>query len=183
MSHVDESCLIWMSHVTCQCVTSHVNASCHIWRSHVTCECVMSHGLVPWARTRPPDLCNLWMSHVIREWVMSHAIKSCHVWMSAARTKWQRNYAQSGHVKLRQLSHVTYTTESCHTFNWVMSHIHLSHVTNTTASYHTCNWVTSHIQSTTAGETAPYIQRGHNTNVFSSSVQEWTNRTPNATNK
>jgi len=39
-----------------------------------------------------------------------------------------------------QLSHVTHTIESCHIYNWVMSHIQLSHVTHTIESCHTYNW-------------------------------------------
>ena len=41
--HVNESCHIWMSHVTCEWVMSHMNESCHIWMSHVTYEWVTSH--------------------------------------------------------------------------------------------------------------------------------------------
>jgi len=46
MSHVNESCHMWMSHVTYEWVVSHMKESCHIWRSrvrhmlHVTCEWV-----------------------------------------------------------------------------------------------------------------------------------------------
>jgi len=38
MSHMNESCHIWMSHVTYEWVMSHMNESCHIWMSHVTYE-------------------------------------------------------------------------------------------------------------------------------------------------
>jgi len=41
MSHMNESCHIWMSHVTYEWVMSHMNESCHIWTSHVTYECVI----------------------------------------------------------------------------------------------------------------------------------------------
>jgi len=40
MSHMNESCPIWMSHVTYKWFMSHMNESCHIWMSHVTCEWV-----------------------------------------------------------------------------------------------------------------------------------------------
>ena len=36
MSHMNESCHVWMSHVTYGWVMSHMNASCHIRMSHVT---------------------------------------------------------------------------------------------------------------------------------------------------
>jgi len=43
MLHMNESRHTWMSHVTCQRVTSHMNESRHIYTSHVTCKWVMSH--------------------------------------------------------------------------------------------------------------------------------------------
>jgi len=61
----------WMSHVTCEWVTSHVNESRHIWMSHVTYERVTSHIDEP---------CHIWMSNVTYIWVMSHMNGSCHVW-------------------------------------------------------------------------------------------------------
>ena len=42
MSHMNESCHIWMSHVTYQRVKSRMNESCHIRTSHVTYQRVMS---------------------------------------------------------------------------------------------------------------------------------------------
>jgi len=38
VTHMNESCHIWMSHVTYEWVMSHMNESCHIWMSHVTYE-------------------------------------------------------------------------------------------------------------------------------------------------
>jgi len=43
MSHMNESCHIWMSHVTYEWVMSHMNESCHIWMNHVTYE-----GAIQW---------------------------------------------------------------------------------------------------------------------------------------
>ena len=42
-STYDESCHIWMSHVTYEWVMSHMNESCHIWMSHVTYEQLLPH--------------------------------------------------------------------------------------------------------------------------------------------
>jgi len=39
------------------------------------------------------------------------------------------------------MSHVTHMNESCHTYEWVMSHIRMSHVTHMHESYHTYEWV------------------------------------------
>jgi len=70
MSHMNESCHIWMSHVTYEWVMSHMNESCHIWMIHVTYEWVMSH-MTEW--------CHIWMSHVTYAWVMSRMNEWCHV--------------------------------------------------------------------------------------------------------
>ena len=73
MSHVNESCHIWMSCATYEWVTSRTNESCHIRMSHVTYEWVMLHT---------NESCHIWMSHVTHEWVMSHMNESRHTWMS-----------------------------------------------------------------------------------------------------
>jgi len=53
----------------------------------------------------------------------------CHVWMNHV-------------IYARALSHMN---QSCHTYEWVMSHIWMSHVTHMNESCHTYEWVTSHI--------------------------------------
>ena len=87
MSHVYESCHIWISHATRERVMSHIYKSCHIWTSHVTYERVVSHMNV---------LCHIWTSHVTyeqvkshicprhiaHERVMPHMTESCHTWTS-----------------------------------------------------------------------------------------------------
>jgi len=78
VSHMNESCHIWMSHVTRECVTSerhtmsHVNESCHMrtyshmtWLIHVF-SCDMTHSYVTYRRCS-----NTRRSHVTWEWVMS----------------------------------------------------------------------------------------------------------------
>jgi len=44
-----------------------------------------------------------------------------------------------------RISHVTPMNESCHTYEWAMSHIWMSHVTYMNESYHTYEWVMSHM--------------------------------------
>ena len=70
MSHLNESCPIWMSHVPSEWVMSHLNESCPY-------EWVMSHM---------NESCPIWMSHVTYEWGMSHTdgslshmSASCHI--------------------------------------------------------------------------------------------------------
>jgi len=122
MSHMNESCHIWMSHVTYEWVMSHMNESCHIWMSHVTYEWVMSHMNAA---------CHIWMSqqhlkviyvtcvcctrvmmHVTYEWVMN---ASCHTWM---RHVTYEKVIWKSHEHLR----VTYRV----TYEWVMSHMNAS---------------------------------------------------------
>jgi len=77
-SYSDITCYVTsISHVTYEWVMSHMNESCHIWMSHVTYESVMSHI---------HESCHIWMSHVTYEWVMSHMNESCHIWMSHVST-------------------------------------------------------------------------------------------------
>jgi len=58
----------------------------------------------------------IWMSHVTYEWVMSYMNELCRIWV--------------------RMSHVTYVNESCHKYEWVMSHIN--------ESCHTHEWFMSH---------------------------------------
>jgi len=43
------------------------------------------------------------------------------------------------------MSHVTHMNESCHTYEWVMSHICMSHVTHMNESCQVYKWVTSYM--------------------------------------
>ena len=72
MSHMNESCLIWMSHVSYEWVMSHMNESCLLWISHVSHEWVMSHI---------NESCLMWMSHVTYEWVTKCIHRLLRVWM------------------------------------------------------------------------------------------------------
>jgi len=86
-SHMNESCLIWMSHVLYEWVMSHMNEMGHVrivgvsddmW--YVPYEWVM--GVTRYG------ICPIWMSHVsyecvtcrMYEWVMSHVNKSRHTY-------------------------------------------------------------------------------------------------------
>jgi len=60
------------------------------------------------------------------------------------KKKWLIRY-----ISQRVLSHMHsfVMNESCHTYEWVMSHIWMSHVTHMNESCHTYEWVMSHIRS------------------------------------
>ena len=70
MSHMNESCLIWMSHVAYEWVMSHMNESCLIWMSHVSYEWAMSHM---------NESCLIWVSQerILMSTNMSHRTKEC----------------------------------------------------------------------------------------------------------
>ena len=120
MSHVwmsqvasmNESCLVWISHVAYERVVSHLNES---W-SHVTHEWVVSHES---CHTYEWVMSHIWMNHVAYERVVSRLNGSCHTWLG-------RLTRVMSHI---WMSHVTHMNESCHTSIWVMSHIWMSHVT------------------------------------------------------
>jgi len=137
MSHVTDEWVmshIWMSHVTYEWVTSHMNESCHMWMSPVTYEWVMSHM---------NEACHIWMSHVTYECVMSHVNESRHT--RSHVTLWVMSHiwrVLEALVDQRMwMSHVTHIIESC-TCEWVMSHTKEScH----TISHVTYEWVMSHM--------------------------------------
>ena len=176
MSHVvrmNESCHIykwvmshiWMSHVT------HMNESCHTYErvmshictSHVThmnesCrayECVMSR--------------RVWISHVSRtsktcvnkpyQMYSCHTCHVCHVLCVTGlvhRQDWSIDLAcdmTHSHVSHDSFTRVTLlihmsliVNESCHIYDWVMSHIWISRVTSMNQSCRTCVWVLSPIR-------------------------------------
>ena len=85
MSHMNESCHIWMSHVTYEWIVAHMNESCLIWTCHVSYERFMSRM----NGSCTNDLWHVWMSfpmnystyewvtsrimgHVVYEWFVSH---------------------------------------------------------------------------------------------------------------
>jgi len=44
-----------------------------------------------------------------------------------------------------RISHVTHTNESCHAYEWVLSQIWMSLVIHINESYHTYEWAVSHV--------------------------------------
>jgi len=149
---VTESCRLYegvMSHAgrlrSCNWVMS------HIWRSHVT------HRT-----TSLPQMNNVaYMNESCRTqvWVMSH-MPTCHVaWRMdegimayvkrrvAFVRKSCRTVDESCHTQGKELAanHVTYVNESCHTCEWIVSHMWIYHVTHVNISCHTCEWITSHM--------------------------------------
>jgi len=65
MSHGNESCHMWMSHVTCEWVMSHVNESRHMWMSHVPSD--FRYKALCLGKVR-----GTWLIHSFNESWMSH---------------------------------------------------------------------------------------------------------------
>ena len=117
-SHVNESCHVWMSHVTFEWVMSRINESCHIWivmshmNSHVNyvdASPNMSEAYVVASR-------HIWMSHVTYEWDMSPM--NSHIdYVDASPNMSEAYMSESRHI---YVNHITHMNESCHI--WI-SHI------------------------------------------------------------
>jgi len=58
------------------------------------------------------------------------------------------------------MSHVTHVNESCHTCEWVMSHMWMSDVTHVNESCHTCEWVMSRKGMSLAQRNEPWLING-----------------------
>ena len=150
MSHGNESCHLWMSHVTWEWVMSQMHATCHvnelvmpqiwvssIWRvmsrvneschmgmCHVTDECVMLHKNKPCHR----------FERVTCECVMSHVNELCHIWMSHVTYKCVMSHINESHRIW--MSHVGMCRV---TYEWVMSHTNEScHIRTSHVAY---KWV------------------------------------------
>jgi len=93
-SGVIDGCVIsiWMSCVIDGFVISHVDESCHIWMHHVTHGCIMTHTkdteltyyrpCSPLPHTIVSTSHHIYMSHVTYECIMSNINESCRIWMS-----------------------------------------------------------------------------------------------------
>jgi len=105
VAHIISSCdkvmsHIWMSHVT------HMNESCH------TYEWVMSH---------------IWMSHVTHMNELQRCFRST---VDVFLLSFFELFRGAARWPCRWMGHVGHMNESCHTYEWVMSHIWMSHVTH-----------------------------------------------------
>jgi len=128
---MNESCHIWMSHVTYEWVMSHMNESCHIWMSHVTYEWNLTHT----------ELYHEWTSHVMYKcvmWWISYVIYTCICDITHSYVAWLIHMNESCHILIYILI-TRHMSES----EWVMSHIESCH------TYICVRDMTSHIHHAT----------------------------------
>ena len=108
----------------------------HIWTSHVTQIWMRHECLDVWQRSRVTHMNE--SCHTC-EWVTSH------MWMSHL-THMNASHIATSQVNVTHINEsVTLINESSHTYQLVMSHIWMSHVTYLNESCHTNQWVMSHV--------------------------------------
>ena len=155
MSHMNESCHIWMSRFSYKCVLSHMTESYHTNRylaalsaSAYSMGSVTSHMNESYCAYSYLAARLIWMSHITHEGVVSHMSESCHTWLSHVTYKcilliWMSNITHmvpSGviSVSIFDLFHhvacmwvVSRMNESVQIkmshvpYEWIMSHIYV----------------------------------------------------------
>ena len=125
----------WLSHATYCHVLPRIDTwiISHVWIRHAAHTHTHTHthtyththvGVLEGFRVTRHPVSHTWMRHVT------------HMNEYLARIN------ESRHTRQR-LELVTHMNESCHLYEWVMSHIWMSHITHVNESYHTCEWVIS----------------------------------------
>ena len=105
------------------------------------------------------DVCGVWVTYIYVIYVTSHVTHTSytggvvavlcvqtqrtisHIHGSLGETCHTYEWVMS-HIRMYYITHVNV---SCHTYEWVTSHISISHATHTNALCHTYEWVMSHI--------------------------------------
>jgi len=155
-SFMNESFHIWMSHVArenvlqwvsseschiCEWVVSQMNASFHVWVSTHTTQpenmlrrvcnessrVLMSNVTYEWVMLHMNEWGYIWISHTTWEWVMSHMDESYHMNESFALANLLRGSTIGDVAYERATLHMN---ESCHKYDWVMSHVEMSYATH-----------------------------------------------------
>ena len=121
LSTYDESCHIWMSHVTYERGMSHINGSCHAWMSYFPHEWVTSHS------NGPRYTYESVTSHMN---MGSHIQVTSHMWMSHITNltelyhTWNHRYAplfESHHTATR-CNTLQHTATHCNTLQHTATH-------------------------------------------------------------
>jgi len=127
------------------CDTTHVTqTSCHT-HERVTSHIKRSHGTgLNNHVTHMNESCHTY------EWVMTYQNRQidvlCHTYESSDTSGWVMSHVWMSHVTHMNESCDTYVNESCHTYEWVMSHENrrIDALCHTYESCHTYGWVMAH---------------------------------------
>jgi len=135
MSHMNESCHIWTSHVTYEWVMSHMNESCHIWISHITHPNASCHKFKRvtitqrqrW-RASPSYSIHIWSHSYLNFKSFIFEFQVIHIFGEPRLQiyEWVVSHTQISHITQLQgravephlliwMGHVTYEDASCHT--------------------------------------------------------------------
>ena len=150
-----------MSHVTYEWMSPiHTNETCHIWMCHVTCKCIQSHTRIHILLTSLSSLSYLHflrclhqhrMSRVKYKGIMSRIHKSRHTRMHHVTQKWFTCLFVC-RIDQYRASHVTRINENCDiwmrhvTHEWVMS-LTFAFVVfmSSCESWNVCEWAGPHM--------------------------------------
>jgi len=108
MSHMNESCHAWMSHVTYEWVMSRMNESCHIWESRRTHAWVMSHRNEPYHKHS---------THAHDNSISKQSPSEC-----AESVQITRVYVDES-CQTYKSDNATHIKQTCHIHEWVISHL------------------------------------------------------------
>jgi len=99
-----------------------------------TSSCTASTSSSVWPLKPPLSVRFAWGSSL---WLQVACLVRLHAWTCVVREQ------HGPHI---QMSHVTHSNESCHTFKWVTFNVRVSPVTHSNESCHTFQWVMSHVR-------------------------------------
>jgi len=133
-----------MSHIAYEWVMSHMNESCHIWMSHVYssrlasvfyCLCNMCAYTCHMAHTYVTWIIHMWRGSFMRD--TTHLLAAPATLLAIGIFEWVMSYLW--------MSSVTCVNESCHICGWVLSRVWMSHVISVDEFCHVCEWVMSYL--------------------------------------
>jgi len=150
-----ESChaYVWLSPVWHICMSDFTRMKIHVIHLKTT-------RLLPWRYEWLVQMCDMTHSYVWRDSVMCatwlihmcDVTHSCVYHHSFRRLTWHIHVCTTTPSNAftcvawqRHVLYIARVNESCHTYEWVTSHIWMSHVAHMTESCHTYKWVMSHI--------------------------------------
>jgi len=80
MSQMNESCHMWMKHVTYENKKIHERRTMDPSEYQLVWQVNQSYRMCEWVMAHINKSCHMFVGHVTHEWVMSHMNEECHVW-------------------------------------------------------------------------------------------------------